>query len=261
DARGSFTLLGVAPGQYQLIAANRPAAGARGLGGGRAAGPAAAAPMAWGNTAVGVSNADVQGIALALRPGLEVRGRMVFDGTSAPLTPEQLRQRMMRVQPVGGRGAAAGAAGTGTINPDGTFAITGALPGRYAIITPDWPAGKWRVKSLSADGRDVSDVPIELSSTDLANVVVTFTERPAQGSGIVHTPRAGADPNAFVVMFPADSRAWGWPTSLHLATARTTSTGAFTISSLAPGDYIVAAISDDAAANWQDPKVLQTLSA
>lgn len=41
---------------------------------------------------------------------------------------------------------------------------------------------------------------------------------------------------------------------------RPAKTGAFTITGLAPGKYYVAAIHEDAVAEWQDPTVLEELS-
>jgi hypothetical protein len=147
-----------------------------------------------------------------------------------------------------------------TVWPDNTFAIADAMPGRYTFVASGFLQLKWFLKSVNVEGRDASDVPIELTTSDLTNVVITFTDRPAQVSGVVRNARGEADPDALVILFPTDSRAWGLQTSVHSANTRVAADGTFTIGALAPGDYFIAAITDDAAKNWQDPKVLQTLS-
>ena len=65
-----------------------------------------------------------------------------------------------------------------------------------------------------------------------------------------------------VVVFPADSTArTGYGVApRHMRSTRPTKTGAFAITALAPGEYYVAAIHEDAIAEWQDPAVLEALS-
>jgi tellurite resistance protein len=42
---------------------------------------------------------------------------------------------------------------------------------------------------------------------------------------------------------------------------RTTTTGAFSAPGLPPGDYLVAAVKEDAITEWQDPKFLEKVIA
>jgi hypothetical protein len=72
-----------------------------------------------------------------------------------------------------------------------------------------------------------------------------------------------ADPDAAVIVFPADSSAWreGIFTTRRVRKVHATSAGAYEVATLAPGEYYVAAISREAALNWQDPALLDRLIA
>jgi hypothetical protein len=78
------------------------------------------------------------------------------------------------------------------------------------------------------------------------------------------TDSAGApDPHAAVIVFPADSNVWqdGVFTNRRTRMVRTTSTGAFDVATLAPGDYFIAATDVREALNWQDAEWLTSLVA
>jgi hypothetical protein len=135
---------------------------------------------------------------------------------------------------------------------------TAYLPGRYSIVAITWPALKWIVKGMSVAGSDVSDIPIEIGTADLANLTITYTDQPAHLTGIVRDASGAVDSSATVVVFPPDRRAWGWPNGVHSRSAHASSTGAFSLM-LPPGDYEVAAVPDEWQSGWQDPEFLQRL--
>jgi hypothetical protein len=214
----------------------------------------------WAAASVSVDRSDVTGLALALQPGLQVTGRLAFEGSS-PQPDATLLQRpnVVRLAPIqGGGGRAGGAFSQTTVNPNGSFVSTGYLPGRYSVVAITWPALKWVVKGISVAGTDVSDVPVEVGTADLANLTITYTDQPALLSGIVRDASGAVDASATVVVFPPDRRAWGWPNGVHTRSAHASSTGAFTLT-LPPGDYEVAAVPDEWQSGWQDPEFLQRL--
>jgi hypothetical protein len=43
----------------------------------------------------------------------------------------------------------------------------------------------WSLKSIAINGRDLSDQPLELSTTEMTSLVVTMTDRPLQLTGAV----------------------------------------------------------------------------
>ena len=261
--RGEFTLLAVPPGQYLLTALRSPAVagrGGRGLGAGGA--QMATEPTAWARQPVSVSDADLAGLAIALHPGISITGRVVFDGPSPQPTGAQLGRgiRLVTAGPgllPGLRGAGAGV--VAQIATDGSFAMNGATPGRYQVVAPGWPVLKWAPKSVLANGRDVSDAPIDLEA-DLADVVITFTDRPGTLGGTVRRPTREIDPTALVIGFPVDPGAPAG-TGMHVFTSRADAAGMYTAPVLAPGEYNVVAIPDAFANDWQNPAILQRLIA
>jgi len=250
---GEFTMLAVPVGQYQLTAVRRAPTG-RGLA--TDAPPPNLGPPGWAKMQVAVSDSDVAGLALGLKSGLSVTGRVVFEGQSPQPTGPQLT-RGIRLD-AGGQNGAVGSI-IAQINADGTFSMAGAMPGRYTLTPAGWPVLQWKAKSVIADGRDVSDAPIDLDSSDLTNVTITFTDKPASIAGVVHTTSGAPDQNAIVVGFPADPRGWIAP-ALHVFTTRASTTGSYSISAVAPGDYIVAAIPESLAASWKTYDVLQRIA-
>lgn len=265
DPGGQFTLLGVPRGQYLLKVI-------RGAGRGMVQAPDGTFslqsnndPTLWAAVPVVVDQADVTGLVISLQPGVKVSGRVVFDGASTQPSATQLQRpgvRLLPAQPGGGRMGNPGMANQQSlINPDGTFSSAGLVPGRYSVIAPTWPLLKWIVKDLVADGKDVSDAPLDITGSDVTSLVVTLTDQPAQLSGVVRDLSSRPDPNALVVVFPADRRAWGWPNGIHTKNAHVTTTGTYTLTRLPPGDYELAAIPDGWQSSWQDPTMLERIAA
>jgi protocatechuate 3,4-dioxygenase beta subunit len=259
-ARGEFTMLAVPAGEYQLIVV-RPLPSAAG----RGAAPPPSMPAvhaAWARVPISVANRDVTDVSLALHAALTVGGRVQFDGSTPQPAGPQLA-RGVRLQPVGAGVRAAGrAAGPGQLvsplNADGSFAISGVMPGQYMVLPNTWPALKWAARAITANGRDLADVPVDLDA-DLPDVLITYTDKPGALTGTVRRMSGEADTTALIVGFPIDSRAWGWP-GVHQFTTRTTSSGTYTIASVPPGDYHVVAIPDELATTWQGPENIQRLA-
>jgi hypothetical protein len=109
---------------------------------------------------------------------------------------------------------------------------------------------------------DVTDAPLDLQSGDAEGVILTFTDRPTALRGVVTSRRGPPDPDAIVLVFPADPLAWT-NTGLNgrrVRGARTSTTGQYFVPSIPPGEYYVAAIADEEAVDWQDAEFLQALT-
>jgi hypothetical protein len=265
DPKGQFTFLGVPRGEYVLQAVRNPRQTFVIDNNGNFMNTAAtrpADPTLWAAASVSVDRSDVTGLALVLQPGLQVTGRLAFEGSSPQPDATLLRRpNVVRLAPIqGGGGRGGGAFAQTTVNPNGSFVSTAYLPGRYSVVAMTWPALKWIVKGISVAGTDVSDTPVEVGTADLANLTITYTDQPARLTGIVRDASGAVDSSATVVVFPPDRRAWGWPNGVHTRSAQASSTGAFSLT-LPPGDYEVAAVPDEWQGGWQDPAFLQKLLA
>ena len=272
DAKGEFTLYGVPPGQYIARVVRIPwpsggglaLAGSTGeipfvatLGGGPSSGPPTATdPLFHVSESVTVGERHVRGLALTMREGVRVRGRARFEGESSQPTPNQLRN-LVSFWPANGR------ASTGLwpaqFTSDGQFTSSSLWPGRYVIRAGS--AGAWTFKSATHRGRDVSDIAVDLTA-DLDEVILTFTDRPQTIKGTVQGEPGKPPDGSIVLLFPADPAGWVdyGRTSRRVTSATVTRTGEFSFALPSPGEYLLIAIPEESADDWQNPAILSKLA-
>ncbi|HEX5069563.1 MAG TPA: carboxypeptidase-like regulatory domain-containing protein [Vicinamibacterales bacterium] len=274
DASGAFTFLAVPAGQYVIQTAKIPRNADMfyfNLPGGsdgasvtlRSSAPAPAVqpePLLWAMTPVTVAETDVAGVALTLREGLTVSGRLEFAGSRPRPDGQRLAQVPIVIEPADGRDPIPQSGPPSQVRPDGRFVSAQRVPGKYFIRVGGAPPG-FIVQSITANGADAMDAPIDLGSS-VTNVVITFTDLIGSITGTVRGIPAGADPPA-IVLFPADRRGWKDfglnPSRLKLTRAGVQS-GGFSFGSLAAGDYFVIAIGDEYSADWMNPDFIEQLS-
>jgi hypothetical protein len=277
DVNGAFTFLAVPSGDYTLRTTHVPrqltppgtmttVSTGSGVTMATSSGPVEPPaipndPMLWATIPVSIADADVTGLTVALRTGLRIRGRIEFEGSIEKPPPDQLSRILVTIEPVDGQLDRA-VTPPGRIDAGGQFNTYGYAAGRYFVRVGGAPSG-WTFKGAFHGDRDVSDVPLELESTDISDVILTFTDRPASLAGTVQLPQRAPAGGIAVVVFPADSKSW-METGVNPRRMRkvaTTDAGSYQVSTLPPGDYFVAAIAETAASDWQDPKFLEALAA
>lgn len=276
DADGAFTFFGVAPGQYVARVVRVPALTGRGeryavVGGTDAihsvmaitgpptpeGPPLPTDPLLFVDRSVTVGNQSVVGFDLVARPGPRLKGRAVFDGTSAHPTAADLRSSLIQLERADGQTDNA-AMIRGQFMSETDFATTSIWPGRYFIRVSAPPKG-WTFKGATADGQDIADTVLDVKG-DLSDVVLTFTDHPTtvQGSVTAEDPKRG--PFA-VIIFPPDPASWidFGSTSRRVRLTNASETGTFTLPAPPAGEYCLVAIPDDEAGDWQNPAVLARL--
>ena len=291
DASGGFTFLGVPPGTYTLqvvrvprtLAPRSPSsfttveiAGGGGMSMGFSSsslttGPALplpADPTLWGGMQVTVGEADVANLSVVLKPGAKINGRIVFEGSGTPPPADLVQRTSLQISPVATMPSQVTSAQK-RVEGDGRFSTVGYPPGRYTFsasipTAPQQSTGTspvWRFKSASLEGRNL-DEGFEIQSSDIAGLVVTFTDRSTEISGMVADLKSQPDTGALVVVMPADSQAWreSITPSRRVRSVRTTTTGSYSLKDLPPGEYFIAAVSDASVDNWQEPKTLELIS-
>jgi hypothetical protein len=281
---GTFAISGVRPGAYTLTVRATPRTGNEPP---AAPGADAAAILGalmggggpgtshWAAEDVSIQGADVNGINLVLRPGMTVSGKIVYDAT-AKTPPTDLTKTAIALiaAPVGTDISALAAIFTGgsttaaKVAADGTFTISGVAPGRYRLNTPfgmipipmmSGLTGGWTLKSVMANGRDIADAPIDMKpGVDVSNVVVTFTDHPAELSGTVVDGAGRVTPNFPIVVFSTD-RAYWTLASRRVQTARPSSDGQFKVTGLPAGEYYVCAVTAVDRTEAYDPAFLEQL--
>jgi len=291
DASGAFTFLGVSPGAYTLQCIRVPrvqpprgamtssveVSGPNGMIIGMSMGAPTAAPLTalptdptlWGGMAVTVGETDVHNVAVVLRPGARLSGRLVFEGASERPPVDVIQRISISISSIGGSMPSQVSLAQKRIDAEGNFSTVGYPPGRYTVSAsiPPAPARggggpSWRLKNATLGGRDLSDEGLEIENNDINGLALVFTDRPTEITGTVVNAKSEPDTGAVVIVIPADSQAWkeGIVSPRRVRSVRTTTKGAFTMADLPPGEYFIAAVSDAALDNWQDPKKLEAVS-
>jgi hypothetical protein len=226
DEQGAFTFLGVPAGTYLIATA-----------------PAGATP--WVRSEITVGADDVTGLTLRLRDGLSVRGRVVFADDPTATSGQPSRPQPIMLGSLVGSGHEVPEA----VAPDGAgnFLIGPFAPGQYLVLNRPF-AGRM-LASAMLDGRDVSNVPLELIDRDLDGLVLTYTTRRAIVRGTVLAPPGRAADSIEVRMFPVEYRALiaeGMPSHLpvrQFQTGLVNRDGTFSLGVyMPPGEYLLAAM-------------------
>ncbi len=223
-ANGTFEFNNVAPGSYLLVHSHAD--------GGK---------KMYARHQVDVVNRDVEGIALTLAPGGEMRGVVRMEG-DAPKLPEGLSvflQPLMlsRFPSV-----------SGPVQPDGTFALHD-IPPDFFRVSVRMPPSMY-VKSVHLEGHDVSGKLIDLTQS-AGSLAISLRADIGQLSGLARAPGGEPAIHVRVTLIP-----YG-PTAGRPDFSRSTLTddkGNFSITSVAPGEYKLFAWENVDLAGIQDPE-------
>jgi uncharacterized protein (DUF2141 family) len=246
DTEGNFRFTGIPPGKYRILARATPMTPFRGPAPSAAAVMSSSVPAAdalagvsWALADVTIDGDDVSGLALMLQPGLRLSGRLAFNA-SAQTPPRDLTTIRLRLVDVNG---ASPIIPVGTGRADGTFEITGIIPGTYSMTSALSDAGWW-LRSVVVDGRDMLDVPLEFGSAgDVSGAVAAFTDQHTELSGTLQSAANVPAPDYFVVVFSSDRAFWR-PASRRVQSTRPSTDGHFALRDLPAGDYLIAALTD-----------------
>jgi hypothetical protein len=190
-----------------------------------------------------VRGEDVTDLRISTSRGATISGRVVFEGASA--RPPISEQRVFALPPglAGGGWFSLGSSiydfpPEGAVAADGSFRLTGAS-GRVQL---DAGGGDWIVKSISVDGRNVTDEVMDLTGTNAVSaVVITLTDKVSSITGLVRGRDGQPVRNYVVVLLPRDSIEPA-VASRWIRTARAEPNGRFQLRRILPGRYVAAAV-------------------
>jgi protocatechuate 3,4-dioxygenase beta subunit len=208
----------------------------------------------WALVPVTAAGAD-QELTVRLERGKTLTGRVVFDGASPPIEYKGVSIGLFgptiagvvvqpRPQPV---------------SADGVFALDGIVPAAYRVIAGSPPLKGWQIASAIVNGQDAADRPVEIS-TDVSDVVVTFTDKVAELTGRLQTALGRAAPDYHIIVFATDRSYWLWGSRRSIS-IRPGTDGTFRTTSLPAGEYFIAAVTDVQQNEWALPEFLETLVA
>jgi hypothetical protein len=257
NADGSFEIKGVAPGEYNLTATARDPNG----------------QQYTSRTRISVGTSDVTNVTASVRPGVELRGKIILDGTP----PQQVSMSNLRVSLV-----AEDAAFPGVVN---FVSAVGAAGGRGDAIRTFLPAGQSEMAEVAADGsftlRDVSAMEYRvrvtglpqgaylqagrIDTTDALNAPFTVDNQgsqlqlqlgfsPGRVSGTVSDDRGAPAPGVQAVLVPDEARRGRSDAYFSATTDRN---GQYAFNNVPPGRYKLFAWEDVPAGAYQYPDFIR----
>lgn len=229
---GTFEFPSVPPGAYYLLATSAQAG--RGQHGAR--------------QAIDVGNNNIEGINLAINPGVTVTGHVRYDGDASQpltsltirLTPRELGVNMANPQPA-------------KVDANGDFRFEDVNPDNYTVNVNTPP--KLYLKSLRAASADVMVSGLDLSNGAATLDILLGTNPPQVGGSVVNSATGQAAVGVTVVLMPREKERQG--ESYFYSTTNTDQQGNFTFSRVTPGDYQVYAWEDVSYGQWFDPEFMK----
>jgi protocatechuate 3,4-dioxygenase beta subunit len=255
-APGEFEIRGVLPGSYDLVATV----------------PDGSGRLIPGKVRVEVGNRDVEGVALEIRPGVEVKAQVFLDGKQIPISPPPAVDIPGPIQlpnPQGGgvlplppppsrppAGASLIPAGTWarvllrskeiypqvfesaasrsmTSDSAGAWLWSGVPEGAYTVQSGGAPANSY-LADVREGGASVYDSGFIVGDRGPIVIDVVFTSGAKSIRGTVHDAAGKPVASATVVLVPPIERRRN---TMLYRTTRTNLSGEFSLSNLAPGDY------------------------
>jgi hypothetical protein len=249
-----FTIAGVPPGEYTLVART----GSAGL---RATVDELDNERLWGVLDVTVTGSDQEGLVLRVAPGLQLDGRVVFNGT-IPGRPDDSSRVNVELSAIGA-GLGLASLSRAEVDPQGRLRFRSIAPGSYvlrAALPASAMAAGWALESAMLDGLDISDRPlvVEPGASRLDGLEVTLTDRAAEISGRLID--AGGQPaTGYAIVIATTDRGFWLPNARRIRSVQPATDGSFRVSGLPPGEYAIAALLDVHEVDLADPAFLTTL--
>jgi hypothetical protein len=128
------------------------------------------------------------------------------------------------------------------VDANGQFKTQGYPPGRYAVSIGGSVPSPWQPRAVLVNGRDLLTLPLELSTTDIEGVVVTYTDKSTTLSGALRGLAASA--NATIFVFPTDYKTWlaNGMSQRVMRQVNPGTAGSWGAGGLPSGDYLAAAL-------------------
>jgi len=211
---GSFTLRGIEPGEYTLVAMVS-----------RDAGPLDS-PGRRGYRSVKVVDSDVS-VTIEVGRSAEVRGEVRVEEAGE----FSLRGLSVRLRPESENGVS----GTGTVEEDGTFRVTDVPEGNY-VFELQGREDEVYLKEARCAGEDRVVQPLALVADQVVDrCELTLARDVARVDGVVLGKEEHPVRGAVVVLIPRDPVRRQIPR--HTATAQTDASGQFSLRGVISGDY------------------------
>ncbi len=236
---GSFEVSNVPPGEYIVTASTLDTD--------------ASAETA--RAEVTITGEDIDDLVLVGARGGFLRGTITTEGGEAPPLPAA--QFTIRLVPLPNeRGAPPGAP---AVQQDYTFELKEIVGSFRLTADVTGNAGHWAAKAIRWRGEDVTHRAFEFRNGEtIDGVEVVLSERWATISGVVRDDRNMPVGDTALLLFPVDENLW-ISGSRHLRSMRTDRDGRYGVSTLPPGNYLLAVAPDIETHRLDDALFLRSL--
>jgi hypothetical protein len=209
---------------------------------------------------VEVAGADLENTNVIARPGIDIEGRITFDGWPANNgAPPRVIPDIMRVPFTPGMPLAQNLRSPApNLQPDNSFVLRGVGAGDYRVFVRNLgfdPQQRTFVKSIRLGSSDVLRDGLHVEAGFEGELEIVVGTNVATLDGEVTDAQQQPVANASVILVPYPAN----PQRLDLYRDVSTDTaGRFHMPGLAPGDYLVLAWEDVEYGAWTDPEFLRT---
>lgn len=237
DSTGAFEFRNLAPGEYDVSAGG---------------------DSDRTNVTVIVADGDERSVSLAPQQPFVLSGTIRGDHDQAPpFAATRLRVTTVPADP-SYLPPPGFATGTTDVTREWTFRYANAN-GSYLFRVDGLP-DDWVLDRVTANGRDVTDVPLDIGPgrDSVGPLRITISNKAGTLTGQVTGADGAATADATVIVFAADRSRWSLA-SRYVKIGRPHADGRFSIAGLPPAAYLVIARESIADGQWEDPWYLSTL--
>jgi len=195
---------------------------------------------------IDVGNADVDGISIAITPGTDINGRVIWEGTPS-LEQDELSIMAEAPDSIFNFG------GDSRVTSANTFVLKGVGDGTY--LARVWGHGKdCYVKDVQYAGSSALEDGFTVKGGAAGTLEVTLSSRGARVQGTVADSDGLRAVGVRVVLVPEPSRR---PQSRLFKDQTTDQYGHFELRGIAPGDYKLFSWEEAESGAWEDPEFLK----
>jgi hypothetical protein len=238
---GEFNLSGVPPGQYDMY-------------------PVVTDNQGHSHTArtpVEVVDRSIENIVVSIRPGVELRGRIVVDGA---VPAGKLGNATVSLNSIDGvptifqYSPDSSSSAIVANRETGEFSVLGVVNGKYDIVSNIANSGNYYFVDILQGGRSVFDNGFMVTTETPEPLEIRVSAKGGVAEGIIRDSQRRPIANATVVIVPPLSRRQN---SLLYKRGASDGDGHFSIKGLAPGEYKIFAWSNVPTGAWENSDFMQ----
>jgi len=199
---------------------------------------------------IDVGNADIDGVSMAISPGTDINGRIIWEGTPS------LEQDELSIMPESPDSIFSFGEGS-RVTSANTFVLKGMSDGTY--LARVWGQGKdCYIKDVQYAGTRALEDGFAVKGSAAGVLEITLSSRGARVQGTVADSDGLRAVGVRVVLVPEPSRR---TQSTFFKEQTTDQYGHFEVRGIAPGDYKLFSWEEAESGAWEDPEFLKPFEA